>query len=79
MGGGSGWTIVPEEAHMAGTVRVLAVDDEPQITRVLRTVLTSQGYQVRTTPDGESALSAFGEWISFLHYMLISRKGVSSI
>ena len=42
--------------------RVLVVDDEPQITRVLRTVLTSQGYQVRTAAEGESALSNFTEW-----------------
>src|SRR3984893_16238280 len=42
--------------------RVLVVDDEPQITRVLRTVLTSQGYQVRTAGEGESALSDFTEW-----------------
>ena len=42
--------------------RVLVVDDEPQITRVLRTVLTSQGYQVRTAPEGESALVDFKEW-----------------
>jgi two-component system KDP operon response regulator KdpE len=42
--------------------RVLVVDDEPQITRVLRTVLTSQGYQVRTAGEGESALASFGEW-----------------
>ncbi len=42
--------------------RVLVVDDEPQITRVLRTVLTSQGYQVRTAAEGESALSSFFEW-----------------
>src|SRR6266700_6602089 len=42
--------------------RVLIVDDEPQITRVLRTVLTSQGYQVRTAGEGESALSSFNEW-----------------
>ena len=42
--------------------RVLVVDDEPQITRVLRTVLASQGYQVRTAPEGESALSSFNEW-----------------
>src|SRR5438128_11296603 len=42
--------------------RVLVVDDEPQITRVLRTVLTSQGYQVRTAGEGESALSNFTEW-----------------
>ncbi len=42
--------------------RVLVVDDEPQITRVLRTVLTSQGYQVRTASEGEAALSNFTEW-----------------
>src|SRR5579872_1240139 len=42
--------------------RVLVVDDEPQITRVLRTVLTSQGYQVRTAGEGEAALSDFAEW-----------------
>lgn len=50
---------------MTGTVdasRVLVVDDEPQITRVLRTVLTSQGYQVRTAAEGESAMSSFKEW-----------------
>jgi two-component system KDP operon response regulator KdpE len=42
--------------------RVLVVDDEPQITRVLKTVLTSQGYQVRTAAEGESALSSLHEW-----------------
>src|SRR5918911_4003176 len=42
--------------------KVLVVDDEPQITRVLRTVLTSQGYQVRTAAEGEAALSNFAEW-----------------
>src|SRR5438093_151024 len=42
--------------------RVLVVDDEPQITRVLRTVLSSQGYQVKTAGEGESALSSFAEF-----------------
>jgi len=42
--------------------RVLVVDDEPQITRVLKTVLSSQGYQVRTAAEGESALASFAEW-----------------
>jgi two-component system, OmpR family, KDP operon response regulator KdpE len=42
--------------------RVLVVDDEPQITRVLRTVLSSQGYQVRTAGEGEAAISSFNEW-----------------
>src|SRR3981189_418941 len=42
--------------------RVLVVDDEPQITRVLRTVLSSQGYQGRTASEGEAALSSFAEF-----------------
>src|SRR5712671_3447473 len=42
--------------------RVLVVDDEPQITRVLKTVLSSQGYDVRVAAEGESALTSFNEW-----------------
>src|SRR4030081_4119032 len=42
--------------------RVLVVDDEPQITRVLRTVLSSQGYQVRTAAEGQAALASFAEF-----------------
>jgi two-component system KDP operon response regulator KdpE len=49
-------------ATTADKSRVLVVDDEPQITRVLRTVLTSQGYQVRTADEGETALASFTEW-----------------
>src|SRR5438477_3425754 len=47
---------------IADRSRVLVVDDEPQITRVLRTVLTSQGYQVQTAGEGQAALSNFNEW-----------------
>src|SRR5262245_60255586 len=47
---------------MTETIRVLLVDDEPQITRVLRTILASQGYQVRTAGDASSASSTFDEW-----------------
>ena len=46
----------------AENARVLVVDDEPQITRVLRTVLSSRGYQVRTAAEGEAALASFIEW-----------------
>ena len=42
--------------------RILIVDDEPQITRVLRTSLTSHGYNVRSAADGESALETFGDF-----------------
>src|SRR5258708_1118799 len=49
-------------SEVFGKSRVLVVDDEPQITRVLRTVLTSQGYEVRTAAEGEAALTNFKEW-----------------
>jgi len=37
-------------------VKVLAVDDEPQILRALRTSLTARGHDVMTAPNGETAL-----------------------
>ena len=51
-----------EGASAEQDARILVVDDEPQITRVLRTVLGSQGYEVRTAADGEAGLAAFTEW-----------------
>ena len=42
--------------------RILVVDDEPQIARVLRTGLMSHGYDVRAAADGLSALDTFGDW-----------------
>ena len=39
--------------------KILVVDDEPQITRVLKTTLSSQGYFVRTASNGEEALQQF--------------------
>lgn len=45
-----------------GKGNILVVDDEPQITRVLKTTLSSQGYGVRTASDGEEALQLMKEW-----------------
>jgi two-component system KDP operon response regulator KdpE len=42
--------------------RILIVDDEPQITRVLRRSLITHGYDVHVASDGESALQTFGDW-----------------
>ena len=47
---------------MAQKPRILIADDEPQITRVLRTGLTTRGYEVRVAADGESALDTFNDW-----------------
>jgi two-component system KDP operon response regulator KdpE len=42
--------------------RILLVDDEPQITRVLRTSLDSHGYDLRVANDGETALQIARDW-----------------
>src|SRR5436305_11481624 len=42
--------------------RILVVDDEPQLTRVLLRSLTSKGYEVRIAGDGEFALQTFHDW-----------------
>ena len=42
--------------------RILVVDDEPQLTRVLRTGLTSRGYDVRAAADGLSGFETFMDW-----------------
>lgn len=42
--------------------RILIVDDESQILRVLRTTLISRGYDVRTAPNGLEGLKTFEQW-----------------
>jgi two-component system, OmpR family, KDP operon response regulator KdpE len=42
--------------------RILVVDDEQQITRVLRTTLSAQGYDIRVANDGEMALEIMKNW-----------------
>lgn len=47
---------------MPDSRRILVVDDEAQITRVLRAALTGQGYLVRTAADGQAALDLVHDW-----------------
>jgi two-component system, OmpR family, KDP operon response regulator KdpE len=42
--------------------RILVVDDEPQITLVLRSGLVKHGYEVRVASEGEAALELFRAW-----------------
>src|SRR5439155_23328203 len=49
--------LAPPPARRAGRdVKVLAVDDEPQILRALRASLAARGHDVLTAPNGETAL-----------------------
>jgi two-component system KDP operon response regulator KdpE len=41
---------------------ILVVDDEPQITRVLKTTLASHGYSIRTARDGDEAVQLMKDW-----------------
>ena len=47
---------------MTNQPRILVVDDEPQLTRVLRTGLKSRGYDVRAAADGLAGFEAFNDW-----------------
>jgi two-component system KDP operon response regulator KdpE len=49
-------------AGPTGKGNILVVDDEPQITRVLKTTLSSQGYGTRTAADGDEALQVMKDW-----------------
>jgi two-component system, OmpR family, KDP operon response regulator KdpE len=45
---------------MTNSLRVLVVEDEPPIRRMLRSALTAQGYLVDEAEDGSAALAASG-------------------
>ena len=47
---------------LAEPSRILIVDDEPQITRVLRTALSTQGYSLKVAANGLEGLDAVEGW-----------------
>ena len=47
---------------MENKKRVLVVDDEAEITLVLRRGLSKHGYDIRVAPEGETALDMFSAW-----------------
>jgi two-component system KDP operon response regulator KdpE len=59
--------------------RVLVVDDEPQIRRVLRLALDSQGFDLRVAADGESALDTMRDWPPDLVITDLSMPGVDGL
>ncbi|MFJ9346391.1 response regulator transcription factor [Streptomyces sp. NPDC101237] len=60
-------------------VRVLVVDDEPDVTDVLSAVMSGEGWQVRTAADGAGALEAAREFrpdAVILDWMLPDQDGL---
>ena len=45
--------------------RILIIDDEPNIRRMMRLTLESDGYEVDDAPDGEKGLELFGDGSRF--------------
>jgi len=60
-------------------IRILVVDDEPQITRVLRRSLSSKGYEVQVAEDGEEALKVCAQWKPDLIITDLSMPGMSGL
>jgi len=59
--------------------RILVIDDEPQITRVLRASLTAQGYDIRTANDPEEGLKVFRDWPADLVITDLMMPGLSGV
>ena len=59
--------------------RILVIDDEPQITRVLRAALSAQGYDVRTANDPEEGLRVFRDWAPDLVITDLMMPGMSGV
>ena len=59
--------------------RILVIDDEPQITRVLRAALSAQGYDIRTANDPEEGLRVFKDWPPDLVITDLMMPGMSGV
>src|SRR5580658_10156311 len=66
-----------EERKMPG--RILIIDDESQITRVLRGALSAQGYDVRTANEPEEGLRVFKDWPPDLVITDLMMPGMSGV
>jgi two-component system KDP operon response regulator KdpE len=59
--------------------KILIIDDEPQITRVLRAALSAQGFDVRTANDPEEGLQVYKEWSPDLVVTDLMMPGMSGV
>ena len=59
--------------------KILVVDDEPQIRRVLRVILTGERYEIVEARSGESALSTFREFLPDLILLDLNMPGIGGL
>jgi two-component system KDP operon response regulator KdpE len=59
--------------------KILVVDDEPQIRRVMRLILAGQGYQIVEARSGEEALRKFREFLPDLVLLDLNMPGMGGL
>jgi len=59
--------------------RILVVDDEPQLRRIMRTTLTSSGYEIDDAKTGEEALEKLREFRPDLVLLDINMPGMGGL
>src|SRR6201993_4670259 len=59
--------------------KVLVVDDEPQIRRVMRVILAGENYEVLEARSGEAALLKFREFLPDLVLLDLNMPGLSGL
>ena len=59
--------------------RILVVDDDPDINRLLRARLTARGYEVSTAASGEEALALLADTLSDIIFLDISLPGINGL
>jgi two-component system KDP operon response regulator KdpE len=64
---------------MTDRPHILVVDDEQQITRVLRTSLSAQGYDIRVANSGDMALEIMKDWTPNLIITDLSMPSIDGV
>src|SRR6185503_10468261 len=68
-----------EGRHLVSAGRILVVDDDPQIRRVMRVTLTAQGYEVEDARSGEEALDKLRQRQSDLVLLDMNMPGLGGV
>lgn len=67
------------ESHSIAVRRILVVDDDPDINRLLRTRLSARGYEVATATTGEEALAILSDSPIDLIFLDVALPGISGL
>lgn len=61
------------------SARILVVDDEPQVRRVMRTTLTAEGYTISEARNGEEALERFRSQVPDIILLDVNMPGMDGL